>query len=1137
MEVLNRYDTLYISQVYTKQVFPSNLSFLQYPQYLVVELPFSLTFRSKYTRISLNCVLFRTEEHGNICSGILRLITEKNARFFAKRKGETDRDMENAWSWMLESLTRGSSYKDMFGLLKCHGDAVAAEILDENGSVFTRSYDTYIRMTEKACGQLERSGFFGQGDVVGLCCETCMDWPVLFWGILMSGGIPLLLNPAADGKLLGTILREADAKAIVSQEPREGVDIPCIRISTVLEDGEPGIEQWADAVALCTSGTTGASRIFLYTGQTVANQLQSFDEAAQNCDELPFVEGVPCRILAFLPFHHVFGFTIVYMIYSLTGKTIVYLRDKSVRTIMEACRTHHVTNLYNVPMFFNALAAGIMRQVPDPSGLPEALKQEIRKNCLGTDMRIMITGGGHVPARTLQVLNDIGYPLHNGFGMTECGVICVELSGDPEQRKKGSIGNPFQGNEVSLGLNETGELKIRSHSLYAASIVEGKRIPRDPEEWFETGDIMRRDSDGFYIVGRVKDVIIGASGENIYPDELEDRFAGLPGVTAFCVLGVKNGFYDDLCLLLEPADEGFSESALSAAIDKIRESLGTGEQPGRILISGAKLPVSASMKIMRQTLKKKIEDGSWPYRELHRESRKAAPVMETVTAAAEPEDPEFVKISDTIRKIVSDTLYIDEEQIGDYDSFTEKLAGDSLTLFGVFCEIEKQFDLVLADSDMVRMQCVHDAAAMIYERLYGKNAQHVNTHQEEKSYRRITNFSESPEYQDLMKRSEETFKGGENPYFLPHDSLIRDTSVIREKRVINLGSYNYLGMSGNPETMDAAVEAIKKYGTSASGSRTLAGEKTLYQQLERTIADWKHTEDCIVCTGGWATNLSFISCFMREGDFILYDALSHNSITEGVALSKAESRAFAHNDLAMLEDILKKISGKYNKVLIVVEGVYSMDGDIAPVPEFVRLKKEYGCFLMVDEAHSGGVIGDHAGGCDDYFHLEPHDIDIKYGTMSKALGACGGYIAADHSIVEYLRYSMNGFVFTAGIAPPLAAAVMKAIELIQRDNTMAKKLHENIHYFVRRCKEEGMNTCLAGESAIVPVMVGTDADAARLSSEILKRGVFVPPAMFPAVPMGESRLRFTISATHSIEQLEKAVTVTAEVMRKEGFLK
>ena len=1041
--------------------------------------------------------------------------------------------MKETWFRMLEDLKKGSSFREMFGMLKKHGDAPAAEILDDQGHIKVRTYNEYTELAEKACGNLMRSGLFAPGDVVGLSYETSMDWPVLLWGILMSGGIPLLLNPAADGRLTAGILREAGAKAYVSDAPKDGVTLPCIPASEVLCDGAPGKEQWADAVALATSGTTGASRVFLYTSDVVANQLLSFNDAAEQCEELPYHDEIPCRILAFLPYHHVFGFTIVYMIYSLTGKTIVYLRDRSVRTIMEACRTHRVTNLYNVPMFFNALAQGILREVPDPSVLPEALKAEVRKKILGTDMRIMITGGGHVPRETLRVINELGYPLHNGFGMTECGIISVELSADKEQREKGSIGVPFSANEIRLVPEGRGELQIRSRMLYDSCIIEGKIVPRDENEWFPTGDIMRREPDGYYIDGRLKDVVIGASGENIYPDELEDRFQGLPGVSAYTILGVKDGFYDELCLLLEPASD-FSAHEAAKAVAGIVKTLGMNEQPKRVLVSEARLPISASMKIMRQSLKSRIENGSWPYHELE----KAEDLQETPpdNTPEEPEDPEFLKLKESIRRIVSDTLFVDEDKIGDYDSFTEKLAGDSLTLFGVFCEMEKQFDLVLADSDMVRMQCVHDAAAVLYDRLYGKNTAVQNARKPE-TYRRITDFSESAEYKELMKRSEETFKDCENPYFLPHDSLIRDTSVIRANRVINLGSYNYLGMSGNPETMEAAIEAVKKYGTSASGSRTLAGEKTLYRQLEQKIAEWKHTEDCIVCTGGWATNLSFISCFMREGDFILYDALSHNSITEGVALSKAESRAFAHNDLAMLEDLLRKISGRYNKVLIVVEGVYSMDGDIAPVPEFVRLKKQYGCFLMVDEAHSGGVIGDHAGGCDDYFHLDPHDIDIKYGTMSKALGTCGGYIAADHSIVEYLRYSMNGFVFTAGIAPPLAAACMKAIEIIQRDNTMAEKLHENIRYFVRRCKEEGMNTCLAGESAIVPVMVGTDADAARLSSLILKEGVFVPPAMFPAVPMGESRLRFTVSATHSIEQLEKAVRVTAEVMRREGFLK
>ena len=496
------------------------------------------------------------------------------------------------------------------------------------------------------------------------------------------------------------------------------------------------------------------------------------------------------------------------------------------------------------------------------------------------------------------------------------------------------------------------------------------------------------------------------------------------------------------------------------------------------------------------------------------------------------------EIRNRIHLIFAEELQLEPDRFGDDENFSTGLGLDSLAVYSAITEIEDSFGIVLNDSDIEGLSTIRELSALVTDKLNGVTSAAVEAvPAEAMEYRRITDFAESEEYRALKKRMAETLPDDAfNPYFVPHDSLIRDTSVVHGKEVINLGSYNYLGMSGHPETMQAAIDAIKKYGTSASGSRTLAGEKTLYQQLEKAIADWKHTEDAIVCTGGWATNLTFISSFMRAGDFIVYDALSHNSIADGVALSKAESKAFPHNDLAALESILERVKDKYNKVLIVVEGVYSMDGDIAPIPEFVRLKKAYNCFLMVDEAHSGGVIGDHAGGCDDYFGLDPHDIDIKYGTMSKALGTCGGYIAADREIVEYLRYMMDGFVFSAGISPPLAAACMKAIEIIRRDNSEVTKLHENIRYFVSRAKEEGMNTCLAGESAVVPVLIGSDADAARLSAELLNEGVFVPPAMYPAVPMGESRLRFTISSTHSIEQLEKAVSTLARLMKEEGFL-
>jgi len=605
------------------------------------------------------------------------------------------------------------------------------------------------------------------------------------------------------------------------------------------------------------------------------------------------------------------------------------------------------------------------------------------------------------------------------------------------------------------------------------------------------------------------------------------------------MVGISDGIYDTVALVVKAHGE------LDIICEEIRQrnkKLLLNERPVRVYFSEKELPMSGSMKVKRQFIKHGIENGSWSSLAVELYSSDAA-LQSSDTQKASPGNvegyettEEFQDILHTVKTLVADILGIEEDSIKDNDHFITGLGGDSLTILSLFCELEEKYGIVNTDADIAQMENCYLTAKKIYCKLHGIEEDVTIVADTEDSANRITNFSESKEYLYMRRRMEETFYEGINPYFIPHDSLIRDTSVINNKEVINLGSYNYLGMSGNPETEQAAIDAIKKYGTSASGSRTLAGEKTLYRELEKTIAEWKHTEDAIVCTGGWATNLSFVSCFAQKGDFIVYDNLSHNSLTEGVRLSMADSRAFEHNNLNQLETILKAVEGRYNKVIIIVEGVYSMDGDVAPIPKFVELKKKYRCFLMVDEAHSNGVLGDNAGGVDEYFHLESGDIDIKYGTMSKALGTCGGYIAADHSIIEYLRYNMNGFVFTAGIAPPLAAACMKAIEIIRRDNSIVKQLHRNISYFVRRAKEEGMNICLAGESAIVPILIGSDLDAAKVSAALIERGVFVPPAMYPAVPKGQSRLRFTISATHSIEQLEKAITETADVMRKEGFL-
>jgi 8-amino-7-oxononanoate synthase len=400
----------------------------------------------------------------------------------------------------------------------------------------------------------------------------------------------------------------------------------------------------------------------------------------------------------------------------------------------------------------------------------------------------------------------------------------------------------------------------------------------------------------------------------------------------------------------------------------------------------------------------------------------------------------------------------------------------------------------------------------------------------------ITDFTQSPEYKTFAKREQALIGGGlENPYFVAHDSVLSNTSMMAGVKVLNFGSYNYAGMSGRKEVQDAAKAAIDKYGTSASGSRLLAGEKTLNLELEAELARWKHTEAAVVLVGGHSTNVTFVGNFCGKDDLIVYDALAHNSIDQGCRLSEATVKPFPHNDVQALDSLLKTQRDKFAKVLIIIEGAYSMDGDIANVPAFVAIKKKYGCFLMVDEAHSTCVIGKTGGGVDEYFGLAPDDIDIKMGTLSKGLGTCGGYLAGKKSLIDYLRYNLPGFVFSVGISPPLAAGTLEAIRLMQTDHTIMMRMEENIRTFVEEAHKRGMNTCLAGKTAIIPILVGSDEDAFLLSNMLRHRGVFVPPAVYPAVPRGKARLRFCVIADHHKEEIIQALDTLQEAAKEAGI--
>ncbi|MCL2442690.1 MAG: aminotransferase class I/II-fold pyridoxal phosphate-dependent enzyme, partial [Treponema sp.] len=491
---------------------------------------------------------------------------------------------------------------------------------------------------------------------------------------------------------------------------------------------------------------------------------------------------------------------------------------------------------------------------------------------------------------------------------------------------------------------------------------------------------------------------------------------------------------------------------------------------------------------------------------------------------------QFLAIREQVIKCFAEVLEIAPERVGPDMRFIEDLGGDSLDSLGLLVMAETRFGVLIEEGDYYRCRTPNDVSQLLLEKITGA-AQATKTVTRNTDVKPITNFEDTPEYKSFRARFE-TLKGMKNPYYIPHDSTLRDTSIVNGKEVLNFGSYNYLGLSGHPQVSKAAIDAIEKLGTSASGSRLLAGEKTLHKDLEKEVAAWKQTEDAIVLVGGHSTNVSFVGNFCGEKDLILYDVLSHNSVSQGIQLSSATSRLFPHNDYKTARAILLSMRDKFEKVLLIIEGVYSMDGDIAPVPEFVKLKKEFGLFLMVDEAHSSCVIGKNGRGVDEYFNLEPDDIDIKMGTLSKGLGTCGGYLAGKKSLIEYLRYFLPGFVFSVGLSPALAAASLEAIRVIRKDNSLVSKLQDNIHYFVSKAKEKGFNLCMASESPIVPILVGSDSNAFALSEAMFESGIFVPPAVYPAVPANKARLRFCLTSCHNKEQIDLALNALQELSKK-----
>ncbi len=372
-------------------------------------------------------------------------------------------------------------------------------------------------------------------------------------------------------------------------------------------------------------------------------------------------------------------------------------------------------------------------------------------------------------------------------------------------------------------------------------------------------------------------------------------------------------------------------------------------------------------------------------------------------------------------------------------------------------------------------------------------------------------------------------------YNQPVQEILPGNKVLVNGREMGMyASYSYLGLVGHPRINEAAKKAVDKFGTGTNGVRTLAGTLTIHTELEETIANFKHAEAAITYTSGYATNLTVVSTMMGRGDYVFSDKINHASIVDGCLMSGAEFRRFRHNDMAHLEGLLKNAPAEVAK-LVIADSVFSMDGDIIDLPKMVELCRKYNAWLMIDEAHSVGVLGEKGTGIEEHFNMYGV-IDIKMGTLSKTIPSVGGYVAARKEIITYLRHASRAYIFSAALPPAQAGAANEAFKVILDEPWRIQKLNENTKQFIGGLKSRGFDTLLT-ETAIVPVLCGEDDMAFAMTRECQHNDVFVLPVVSPAVQEGLARLRATVTAAHEADEIERAMDVIGEAGKKLGLVK
>jgi len=392
-------------------------------------------------------------------------------------------------------------------------------------------------------------------------------------------------------------------------------------------------------------------------------------------------------------------------------------------------------------------------------------------------------------------------------------------------------------------------------------------------------------------------------------------------------------------------------------------------------------------------------------------------------------------------------------------------------------------------------------------------------------------FSSLPEYKSInYHQNLANMLGIENPFFRSTEGPQGRHTLIDGKPVLNFAWCDYLGLSRHPDLIAAAKAAIDTYGTSVSASRMVSGDTPLHRELEREIAATIGVDAALAFVSGHAANVSTIGTIMGRDDLIVHDEFVHNSAVVGMRLSGATTKAFKHNRLDVLEAILRDERANYKNALVVIEGLYSTEGDTPDLARIIELKERYGAWLMVDDAHGCGVLGRTGAGLAEHCSIAGDKVDIWMGTLSKAYASCGGYIAGNRDLIDTLRYAAPGFVFSVGLPPSMTAAALAALRVVKREPERVARLHANGALFLREAKSRGLDTGRSVGIGMVPVMVGATTRAAKAVSQVLKRGVNASLIMSPGVPVNAARLRFFLTSEFTPEEITHALDATKDVL-------